>query len=480
MTPTPEHHKDIIGTLFKRASYALSGTFVGKVSSALAGIIIARSLGVALFGTYSALWELVLLCASITETGLTIGIQRDGAGDRKRLPELVGNALFMRIVIGIVALVIAYFFSSKLSRNPQAPLIYIFLSIASLVVIVSEPLFSGMLALGRQKTVAAFESIRGIVLLVGVSILMLCHCGVIALAMLQAALYVGTLIVLLFISYRHYGLSINFGSMWHAFSTSFIYGISGQLYSIYSRAPIVLLALFTNDKQVGYFTAAMRVVGIAQVIGGGMYSRAFVPSLFEYIKISRDKFNAASRFMFVYFTLLGALAGIGLFVLAEPIILILMGKQYHESIFILRVLAFALFLIFTNFAPDAAMTAGNKNVTKVLFQIFGPVAGLLSGPFLIHTFQAAGAAYTEIVIMMILLTLFLTFSVKEHFVSLKKLLQIGFPIIGIGLCGAICLVVFKHSFVPLIAVFCCSSSVILWLWIKRNKSFFQKAINPVA
>jgi Membrane protein involved in the export of O-antigen and teichoic acid len=471
MLKTTETHTDIFHTLFKRASYAFSGTLVGKVSAALAGIIIARSLGVALFGTYSAIWELVLLCASITETGLTIGIQRDGAGDRKRLPELVGNALFMRMVIGAVALVIAYFFSSKISRNPLAPVIYLFLSVASLVIILSEPLFSGMLALGRQKTVAKFESVRGILLLLGIAILMVLKRGVISVVLFQAFLYLATLIVLFYISHRHFALSLNFSSMWHAFRTSFIYGVSSQLYSIYSRVPIVLLALLTTDKQVGYFTAAMRVVGLVQVVGGGIYSRAFVPTLFEYMKISREKFIAASGFMFAYFTLLGALVGISFFVLAEPIILVLMGGQYHDSILVLRILSFALFLIFANFAPDAAMTAGNKNVKKVMFQIIGPVAGLLTGPFLVTRYQAAGAAYTEIVIMTILLILFSVYSIKENFVNLRIFGQIRFPVIAIGLCGALSLALFGHSIIPLILVFCCSSGVIFWFWMKRNQSF---------
>jgi O-antigen/teichoic acid export membrane protein len=379
----------------------------------------------------------------------------------------------MRSVIGVVALVIAYFFSSKISQNPIAPLIYLLLSVASVVVILSEPLFSGLLALGRQKTVAAFDSARGILMLVGVSLVMIFKGGIVAIALLQAVLYLATFIILLLIIYRHYKLKINIATMWTALKTSFIYGISGQLFAIYSRIPIVLLAYFTNDRQVGYYTAAMRVVAIVQVVGGGIYSRAFVPSLFESIKISRERFEATSRFMFAYFTLFGALVGIGFFVLAEPIILILMGSQFYDSIFVLRVLSLAVFLIFVQFAPDAAMTAGNKNVKKVIFQVIGPIAGLLAGFLFVPKFQAIGAAYTQVVIMTVLLTLFLSYSLKQNFVNLQTLWQIRLPIAGVGICGIIGLLVFKHSYVLLTIVFCSSSAGVMWFWIKQNRTFLS-------
>ena len=100
-------------TLFVRATYAFSGTLVGRLSAAAAGVIMARSLQAEMFGVYSALWELSLLCGSFTDTGMTIGMQRDGANDHSLLGGLLGNALFVRLAIGVPALVIAFFFRAK-------------------------------------------------------------------------------------------------------------------------------------------------------------------------------------------------------------------------------------------------------------------------------------------------------------------------------------------------------------------------------
>ena len=159
--------------LFVQATYAFTGTLLGRLSAAAAGIVMARSLQAEMFGVYSTLWELTLLCGSFTETGMTVGVQRDGASDHTKLGLLFGNAFLVRLLIGFPALVIAYFFSARMAGGISYNAIYIALSLASAAVFLSEPMYSVLQVLGKQKNIAIVESLRGFITLIGIVILVI-------------------------------------------------------------------------------------------------------------------------------------------------------------------------------------------------------------------------------------------------------------------------------------------------------------------
>jgi len=98
---------NIFGTLLKRAAYISTGTVVARVSAAITGIVIARMVGPASF-VYAAVWALICLSASFTKIGMTTGLKKEGSRSPSYLPNLLGNTLIVKAMIGICALAIAY------------------------------------------------------------------------------------------------------------------------------------------------------------------------------------------------------------------------------------------------------------------------------------------------------------------------------------------------------------------------------------
>lgn len=180
---------NIFGTLLRRASYSSTGTLVARITAALAGIVMARSVGAKQFGLYAALWALVNLNSSFTEIGVKVSLKREGARHPDSLPCLLGNALIVKISIGICAMVIAYLFSSVVTKNEKAPLIYLPLALACISTICTELFFAALEVKGRQKLVAFFEIGRGVVFLSGFLALDFIKLDIVSFAWFQGLLY---------------------------------------------------------------------------------------------------------------------------------------------------------------------------------------------------------------------------------------------------------------------------------------------------
>ncbi len=124
---------------------------------------------------------------------------------------------------------------------------------------------------------------------------------------------------------------------WHYF-------LSQASISLYTTSNIFILGLFAGDTVVGYFAAADKIRGAVQNISGTAGRTIFPHLSSEFV---RSKL-AAFRFINTYIRAVGSitfLLCLMLFLLAEDIILIVMGDNYIQSIIILKIISFLPFII---------------------------------------------------------------------------------------------------------------------------------------
>jgi PST family polysaccharide transporter len=124
---------------------------------------------------------------------------------------------------------------------------------------------------------------------------------------------------------------------WHVF-------FSSVMISLYTTSTTFILGIFANNIAVGYFAAADKIIQAVK----GLYqpvSQAIYPLIGK--KIHEDK---QAGLAFIHKTTW--VVGVGmliisalLFLLAEPIVNQLLGKQYQNSIILLKIMAFLPFLI---------------------------------------------------------------------------------------------------------------------------------------
>lgn len=120
-------------------------------------------------------------------------------------------------------------------------------------------------------------------------------------------------------------------SGWHTF-------ISGVAISMYTVTNTFLLGLFTNDTIVGYYTAAERVyLALAQLFNP-LY-QALYPYIVKLVKESREKtLNLLNKLLF-FISILTCTLWLILFLFARPLLNLLLGNAFEESVIIFKILS---------------------------------------------------------------------------------------------------------------------------------------------
>ena len=124
---------------------------------------------------------------------------------------------------------------------------------------------------------------------------------------------------------------------WHIF-------ISTAAISLYTTSNAFILGIFTNNTIVGYYSAAEKIVRAVR----GLLT-PISQTVYPYIsKLASESKERALNFIRKLVKVLGAgtfILSLFLFVLAAPIVNIVLGKQYQPSIIVLQILAFLPFII---------------------------------------------------------------------------------------------------------------------------------------
>ena len=114
--------------------------------------------------------------------------------------------------------------------------------------------------------------------------------------------------------------------------------------NLYTNSNIFILGLLTNEQVVGYYSAADKIRIAAQGILGPI-SQSIFPHVSYLVKESKEKFIRFNRKLLKLQGLLAFMISLLIFLLAGQIGNILLGKEFTESVNVLRILAWLPFVI---------------------------------------------------------------------------------------------------------------------------------------
>lgn len=187
--------------------------------------------------------------------------------------------------------------------------------------------------------------------------------------------------------------------------------------NLYTSSNTFLLGLLVGNEAVGFFSAGHK---IKEAVNGllGNFGRTVYPHLSQLLNQSKSE---AVKFISKYKKIvvsLSFLMSILLFILAEPIISIVVGNAYEASVTVLRVLAFLPFIIMLSnlYGIQIMLNLGfSKSFNKII--TIAAVINLLGMFIFVPIFWENGAALS-----MLITEIFVT-TTMYYFVKSRKLLS---------------------------------------------------------
>lgn len=194
-----------------------------------------------------------------------------------------------------------------------------------------------------------------------------------------------------------YKISISFDMKiwWEMLKQSLPLAFSAFMVSVYYSVDMVLLGFFKTPDSVGLYNAAYKII---TTIGAFhlIYYQIIYPVLSKLSKFNRNELVYFSNGAIKVMNYISVIMFMTVFWFADEIILIVFGPEYSSSVNLLRILIFALFLIYNQSVPAPLLWSLNKQKLYLYVTASAALINFTLNLYFIPKYGPAGAAFTTI------------------------------------------------------------------------------------
>lgn len=359
-------------------------------------IVLARVLGVSDFGEYVFLVTFVTYFGLIADFGLSRLVTRDLARRPDRAERYVGNTLALKFGLSFLAygLAVAAIAVSDPGSERLALMAIVGLSLLpGPILSTADAVFTAREEMG----VAAFAQIVATFAVAALGVAALVAgwelWGVVIAFSAANVVPVAVLIAMM----RRRGLSLRLRfetEFWgEALRGSAAYAGLAALSAIYVRVDTLMLTWMKDTEATGVYNAAYRLSEVFAILPSVM-TVALFPSLSRLHLESKEQLRRAYRATLVLMAIAGAAVGAFLILAASPLIDVLYGAEFEDSVIPLQILAASLLLRFLNTPNSAILASGDRIGRLFWFSVFTAGLNVVLNLYFIPEWGSGGAATT--------------------------------------------------------------------------------------
>jgi len=356
--------------VIKNASILLAAQLITWILSLLLTIFLPRYLGATAMGIFvlaASIWAIMSLLINLgTDTLLT----KEIAWKPVRTSELLGMALLLRIFFFILSCGIVAIYLQIMAYPPQIIHIIWLVGLSSLITQVGGPFQSALQGLERMQHTSlanvaskAINTILGIiVVLLGYNLYVVGYVGIIS-------AIVSTTLLFAFVrrSYRPQ-FQFQIAPAISMIKASLPYLMSGMGLILYSQVDVLIISSLVSTQEVGWYGVAAQLAGTLVFIPV-VFTTALFPTLTRAYNNKSDSFSDLIKKSFDLMLLLSIPIGLGICVIADPLVVLLFGTAFAPSGQILAIMGIVLIFMYQNILIGQFLISTNRtNVwTMIMF-----------------------------------------------------------------------------------------------------------------
>lgn len=397
-----------ISNIAKNTSYFTFALILQKIISFSYFILIARALGPADLGKYYFAISFTTIFAIFIDFGLANVLTREVAKTKSMAQDLLNSVLAIKIPLTVLSLLSAIVLINLLGYSQIIKqLVYL-----SAICMILDSFTLTFFAVIRGFHNLLFESIASvifqlIVLFLGLTILRL---GL-GLNWLMAALVTASVFNFFYSSTlikRKWKLRLN----WILFfqfirkkadlalikliiKITIPFGLFAVFQKIYLYLDTVLLSILSEDKEVGLYQIAFKIIFALQFLPMAFMASLY-PAFASYWTHNKKQLAVTFERAINYLIIISLPISVGIIVLADKIILIF-KSDYTAAVLPLQIIMASLFFIFLNFPIGSLLNACEKQKINTINMAIVLTASVILNIILIPKLQTVGAAITVVI-----------------------------------------------------------------------------------
>ena len=395
------------------------------ITGLLVGVWVARYLGPTNFGLFNYSLAFVALFKGIAKLGLDGILIRDLVREPEKASIYLGTAFWLKLFAGIFSICIILL-ATLLTKNDPKTNLYIFIISLGIILQSLEVIdfyFQSKVLLKVISKCKIFQNILSSIIKI-----------ILIIVNAELFWFVLTILIDIFILSISYLFLYNY----HRNPTFYKYFeidlakrllkdswpliLTSIAITIYMRIDQVMLKNLLGDKEVGLYSAALRLIEKWYFIPG-IITQLFFPALVSAYHDKEKFYKRLSQLTF-FLGYLGLLISLTLSIFSKFIISLLYGNKYLESAPILSIASFTIFILFWMSTTSRRQAIDFQKIA-FLGTVSSAIANILLNLILIPKFGAIGAAIASLLSFLIAGPFFLFIHPKgreNFFVAIKSLI----------------------------------------------------------
>jgi O-antigen/teichoic acid export membrane protein len=398
-------------TILKNTLWLSLSELISKGVYFLVFVWLARHFGPEIYGQWAFALSFVGICVILVDFGFKTLIIQELARDKSKSEKYVGNILSIKIILSIFFFAVVNILVRFLSKDGEIISLVCFL--AFYIVLDNFAIFFQAIFRAREKmeyeAMCRITQSMGLITLSAVFIINNSSILVMSYAYIFAAL-LGVLFSLFLISHYFFKPLLNVDlKIWKdIFKKAWPFFFSAVFYMIYFGIGSVMLGIFSNMKEVGFYNAAYNLF-IAVFIIPEIITMSFFPKLSYFYKEDKAQFKK----MFVNFKLImiviGSTSAIILFFFSRRLITMIYSPEYAVSIVFLKILSLAVIFKFLSYAYSWFLVSSDEQKQALKAKGLGALLNIIFNYFLIIKYGAIGAVVSIFITEIFLLFFYYLF-----------------------------------------------------------------------
>ena len=394
--------------------------FAGRASHALffflLALVVSRQLGPAFFGVFSFLTAVVVSANCFSNLGLDIWMVREVTKTPSQGKQYLSNILGLKIVASLVTIMLV-FVIFRMTDLPQTTLNLLWiLSVSILLNTVSQTLWHYGNCFKQFIYHSVLWAVSNIIKAgLGITLVFLFYDLKVLIVGVVVAEAI-SMILSFYIIRRQFGAFIPLFqiSVWKDFLVrSAPIGVAMIFGVLYFRLDIVMLQLMTEEKVVGFYSAAYKLFEVAVVLSHSFMVVLF-PTLVEEYHSDRILFKSRFKQAIAIFSLTGGSIALVLWSFSREIIRMIYGDKFFPSANILDILAVATLFFFISFLLSHVLIAIGREKIDTWYLVGAAVLNITLNFIWIPQYGAIGAAWATLLCEIVLVAM-LSFQIQKSF-----------------------------------------------------------------
>ena len=360
--------------------------------------LMARYLGTEDFGLINYSLAYIIIFTTISNLGIDSIIVNEIINKREETGKVIGTTIYLRFFSSIISIFLIFFIVNYINPGETIVLIITLVQSISLLFVLFDSIEYWFQSNLESKYIVISKSVAFTI--VSIWRLLLIYFGksvyYFALATAIEAFVMGIFIIVFYIKFNGPRLKFSFQTAKHLLSKSYHFFIAGVLIMVYTQIDKIMLGKLTDVTTVGIYSAAMAISTLWVFVPNALIESAR-PIIMASKSKSENLYNRSFKQLYCSIIWISIGASILISLLSKPLILLIYGNQFIESVSILVILIWSRMFSLIGLTRSIWLTVENLGKFQVVFVGIGAFLNVILNLIFIPHYGAVGAAYSILI-----------------------------------------------------------------------------------